>query len=166
MGLKVIQAAAYNDARTVYSYCIVLFSFSFQVSAIFCCSSSNSTMSQPATQVSVQPPDTFSIYSYSKQPVVTSDTLRSGPLADTLRNETLLRDTGASPQYRVKTYSMTQLLMLSVAHSTKPSFSPKTNNQPLKKFLSLALSSTKVVKNGKILTFKVNFLCQKISESF
>ena len=81
----------------------VFFLFSFQVSAIFCCSSSNSTMSQPATQVSVQPPDTFSIYSYSKQPVVTSDTLRSGPLADTLRNETLLRDTGASPQYRVKT---------------------------------------------------------------
>ena len=54
-------------------------------------------MSQPATQVSVQPPDTFSIYSYSKQPV--TDTLRSGPLGDTLRNETL-RST-ASPQYRV-----------------------------------------------------------------
>ena len=27
-----------------------------------------------------------------------------------------------------------------VAHSTKPSFRSKTNNQPLKKFLSLALS--------------------------
>ena len=32
---------------------------------------------------------------------------------------------------------------------------PKTNNQPPKKFLSLALSWAKVVKNGKILTFKV-----------
>lgn len=58
-------------------------------------------MSQPATQVAVQPPDTFSIYSYSKQPVhePVTDTLRSGPLGDTLRNETL-RST-ASPQYRV-----------------------------------------------------------------
>jgi len=81
--------------------CAVVALAVLMVSAIFCCSSSNSTMSQPATQVSVQPPDTFSIYSYSKQPVVTSDTLRSGPLADTLRNETLLRDTGASPQYRI-----------------------------------------------------------------
>ena len=62
--------------------------------------------------------------------------------------------------------SMTTLLMHTVAHSTKPSFMPKTNNQPHKKFLSLALSWAKVVKNGKILTFKVNFLCQKISESF
>ena len=37
-------------------------------------------------------------------------------------------------------YSMTTLLTHTVAHSTKPSFMPKTNNQPLKKFLSLALS--------------------------
>ena len=36
--------------------------------------------------------------------------------------------------------SMTTLLTHTVAHSTKPSFRPKTNNQPLKKFLSLALS--------------------------
>ena len=43
---------------------------------------------------------------------------------------------------------------------------PKTNNHPLKKFLSLVLSWAKVVKNGRILTFKVNFLRQKISESF
>ena len=43
---------------------------------------------------------------------------------------------------------------------------PKTTNQPPKKFLSFALSWTKVVKNGKILTFKVNYLYQKISESF
>ena len=62
--------------------------------------------------------------------------------------------------------SMTTLLIHTIAHSTKSSFMPKTNNQPPKKFLSLALSREKVVKNGKILTFKVNFLCQKISESF
>ena len=61
---------------------------------------------------------------------------------------------------------MTTLLTHTVAHSTKPSFMPRTNNQPPKKFLSLALSCAKVVKNGKILTFKVNFLCQKLSESF
>ena len=36
-------------------------------------------------------------------------------------------------------FSMTTLLTHTVAHSTKPSFKPKTNNQPLKKFLSLAL---------------------------
>ena len=36
--------------------------------------------------------------------------------------------------------SMTTLLSHTVAHSTKPSFMPKTNNQPPKKFLSLALS--------------------------
>ena len=68
--------------------------------------------------------------------------------------------------WETKKVSMTSLLMHTVAHSTKPSFMPKTNNQPHKNVLSLALSCTKVVKNGKILTFKVNFLCQKISESF
>ena len=36
--------------------------------------------------------------------------------------------------------SMTTLLTHTVAHSTKPSFMLKTNNQPLEKFLSLALS--------------------------
>ena len=35
--------------------------------------------------------------------------------------------------------SMTQLFTHSVAHSNKPSSWPKTNNQPLKKFLSLEL---------------------------
>ena len=43
--------------------------------------------------------------------------------------------------------SMTQLLTHSVAHSTKPSSRPKTNNQPLKKFLSVVFSWVKVVKN-------------------
>ena len=38
------------------------------------------------------------------------------------------------------TVSMTTLLTHTVAHSTKRSFRPETNNQPLKKFLSLALS--------------------------
>ena len=36
--------------------------------------------------------------------------------------------------------SMTSLLTHTVAHSTRPSFRLKTNNQPLKKFLSLAVS--------------------------
>ena len=39
-----------------------------------------------------------------------------------------------------KYISMTTLLTYSFAHSTKPSSRPKTNNQPLKKFLSLGLS--------------------------
>ena len=36
--------------------------------------------------------------------------------------------------------SMTTLLTHTVAHSSKPSFRPKTNNQSLKKFLSFVLS--------------------------
>ena len=36
--------------------------------------------------------------------------------------------------------SMTTLLTHTVVYFTKPSFMPKTNNQPPKKFLSLALS--------------------------
>ena len=60
---------------------------------------------------------------------------------------------------------MISLLTHTVAQSTRPSFRLKINNQPLKKFLSLAVSLVKVVKNSKILTFKVNFLCQKLWES-
>ena len=41
------------------------------------------------------------------------------------------------PNLRVD-FSMTTLLMHTVANSTQPSFMPKTNNQPPKKFLSLA----------------------------
>ena len=73
---------------------------------------------------------------------------------------------GTLNQKRSFLVSMTSLLTHTVAHSTRPSFRLKTNNQPLKKFLSLAVSWVKVVKNGKILTFKVNFLCQKLSETF
>ena len=65
-----------------------------------------------------------------------------------------------------KYFSMTTLLTHTVAHSTKPSFMPKTNNQPLKKFLSLLLSWAKVVKNGQILTFKVNFYVKKYPNLF
>ena len=36
--------------------------------------------------------------------------------------------------------SMTQLLSHTIAHSTRPSFRLKISNQPLKKFLSLAVS--------------------------
>ena len=68
--------------------------------------------------------------------------------------------------YLVVLISMTSLLMHTIAHSTSPSFRPKINNQPLKKFLSLVVSWIEVVKNGKILTFFVNLLCQKLSQSF
>ena len=53
-----------------------------------------------------------------------------------------------------KTISMTQLLKHTIAHSTRPSLSPQNNNQPTKKLLILTVSWVKVVKNGKILTFK------------
>ena len=43
--------------------------------------------------------------------------------------------------------SMTSLLMHTVAHFTRPSFRPKTNNQLIKKFRSHAVSWVKVVKN-------------------
>ena len=42
---------------------------------------------------------------------------------------------------------MTSLLTHTVAHSTRPSFMPKANNQLLKKFFNLAVSWVKVVKN-------------------
>ena len=44
-------------------------------------------------------------------------------------------------------FSMTSLLTHNVAHSTGYSFRSKTNKQPLKKFLSLAFTWVKVVKN-------------------
>jgi hypothetical protein len=53
-----------------------------------------------------------------------------------------------------------------IAHFIGPSFMLKANNQPYKKVLDLAFSWVNMVKNCKILTFKVNFLCQKLSESF
>jgi hypothetical protein len=46
-----------------------------------------------------------------------------------------------------KYVSMTSLLTHTVVHSTTHSFRPKTNNQPLEKFLSLAVSWVKVVEN-------------------
>ena len=45
--------------------------------------------------------------------------------------------------------SMTSLLTHTVAHFIRSSFRPKTNNQTLKKFLSLAVSWVKVVKFAK-----------------
>ena len=63
-------------------------------------------------------------------------------------------------------YSMTQLLSHNITHFTGPSFMLKANNQPYKKILGLAFSWVNIVKNCKILTFKVNFLWQKLSESF
>ena len=58
-------------------------------------------------------------------------------MADSFINQSMI----ICMQYKAPTYlSMTSLLMHTVAHSTRPSFRPKTNNQPLKKFLSLAVS--------------------------
>ena len=69
----------------------------------------------------------------------------------------------------LKNISMTSLLTHTVAHSTRPSFRSKTNNQPLKKFLSLVFSWVKVVKNWtsfyKIKWFK-NWSFQKMSIIF
>ena len=48
-----------------------------------------------------------------------------------------------APGSRIARYihiSMTSLLTHTVAHSTRPSYRPKINKQPLKKFLSLAIS--------------------------
>ena len=43
-----------------------------------------------------------------------------------------------------KFISMTTLLTHTVRHSTKPCIRPKTSNQPLKKFLSLAVKLSKM----------------------
>ena len=63
--------------------------------------------------------------------------------------------------------SQTLLFWLALAIlCTRPFFWPKTNNHLSKKFLSLNITWVKVGKMSKILTFKVNFLCQKGSKSF
>ena len=58
--------------------------------------------------------------------------------------------------------SMTQLLFHTIAHFTGPSFMLKANNQPYEIFLDLTFSWVNIVKNRKILTFKVNFPSQKL----
>jgi len=58
-------------------------------------------------------------------------------------------------------FSMTKLLIRTVAHSTKPSFMPKTNNQTPKKFFSLALNWAKVVKMAKFWLSKSIFYVKK-----
>ena len=65
----------------------------------------------------------------------------------------------------VMPFSMTTLLMHTAAHSTKPSFMPKTNNHPHKKFLSLALEQ-KLSKMTKFWLSKSIIYIRKISESF
>ena len=62
--------------------------------------------------------------------------------------------------------SMTSLLTHTVAHSTRPSFRPKPTISPLKTFLSLVVSWVKVVKNDKILIFKVIIFYVKIIQIF
>ena len=66
----------------------------------------------------------------------------------------------------VKLINMTQLLLHTFAHFTGPSFRVKAKLLPNKIFLCLVKTCVKVVENCKILTFKVNFLHQKLSESF
>ena len=61
---------------------------------------------------------------------------------------------------------MTQILSYTIAHYTGPSLMLKANNQPYKFFWGFAFSWVNVVKSCKILTLKVNFLWQKLSESF
>ena len=57
-----------------------------------------------------------------------------------------------------KNFSMTQLLSHTIANFTGSSFMLKANYQPYKKSYVLVFSWVNVVKNCKILTFKVNFL--------
>jgi len=78
------------------------------VFTIFCCNSSNSTMSQPATQAIPAGADSYSIYSYTNPKGgsidIGSDTMRTGTigLGDTLRTQTMQsQGRGPSPQYRV-----------------------------------------------------------------
>ena len=52
---------------------------------------------------------------------------------------------------------MTQLLTHTVAHSTRPSFRPKTNNQPIKK-LSILIPDIKIKIKGKQCTIGIMFL--------
>ena len=86
----------------------VKFRFTEQVFTIFCCNSSNSTMSQPATQAIPAGADSYSIYSYTNPKGgsidIGSDTMRTGTigLGDTLRTQTMQsQHRGPSPQYRV-----------------------------------------------------------------
>ena len=63
-------------------------------------------------------------------------------------------DSGELSSLCTTSYSMTSLLTHTVAHSTYQAFlslifRPKTNNQPIKKFLSLVISWVKVIKNWK-----------------
>ena len=57
--------------------------------------------------------------------------------------------------------SMTSLLTHTVAHSTRLSFRPKTNNQPIKKFLILAVSWLKLSKIAKFWLSKSIFNVKK-----
>ena len=84
----------------------------FQVATIFCCNSSNSTMSQAANPnaLPVNQYDTYSIYSYkggATGTMMPADTLRStGTLGGVSMHTETLKSTRsmasrASPQYRV-----------------------------------------------------------------
>ena len=109
----------------------------------------------------------FSLYIYWVQLRKHDEIQKTNDFFNSVQNEVKFSDLrGHSLIVRATSCSMTSLLTHTVAHSTRSSFRPKTNNQPLKKFLSLVVSWVKVVKNGKILTFNISFLRQKSSESF
>ena len=61
---------------------------------------------------------------------------------------------------------MTQLLPHTVAHSTRPSFRPKINNQPSKKFLSLEITWVKSLQNVQNSDFQSQFSKSKMIQIF
>ena len=88
---------------------------------------------------------------------------RVNPVLQPNQRETsrkILKDDLGHNAYNIRKVSMTSLLMHNVEHSTRHSFTHKTNNQPLKKFLSLAFSFQKMsIKKcaPKIIFFNENF---------
>ena len=78
-----------------------------------------------------------------KHPLERQLSTRVNPVLQPNQRETsrkILKDDLGHNAYNIRKVSMTSLLMHNVAHSNRHSFRHKTNNQPLKKFLSLALS--------------------------
>ena len=64
------------------------------------------------------------------------------------------------------TLSIFQLLTYTIAHVTKPFFRLKTNNQPTKKFLSLAGHLSKSHQNVQNSDFQCQFSMSKIIQMF
>ena len=75
---------------------------------------------------------------YEHEPYVTNDEIKAltQEIIKTIRDIIVSLLFTYQPNFvlQARLDSMTSLLMHTVAHSTRPSFRPKTNNQPLKKF--------------------------------